>query len=144
LKRRALERHLADQGCEVMREGSSHTIWHNPPAGRRAPIPRHREIPAGTARAIAANSRSLRPPAHADRPEELSGELVKQAVSVFGYEILPAPPRKLGQHLALGVAQKHGRAGRLAEGALGIEGAFARLVARARAELEARGGEASP
>jgi hypothetical protein len=39
--------------------------------------------PAGTA---------APPGLHTGRPEELSGELVKQAVSVLGYEILPAPP----------------------------------------------------
>jgi mRNA interferase HicA len=52
LKRRELERHLAAHGCEVLREGAKHTIWHNPPADVRAPVPRHREIPTGTARAI--------------------------------------------------------------------------------------------
>jgi mRNA interferase HicA len=52
LKRRELERHLAEHGCEVLREGARHTIWSRPPADLRAPVPRHREIPTGTARAI--------------------------------------------------------------------------------------------
>jgi mRNA interferase HicA len=52
LKRRELERHLAQHGCEVLREGSRHTIWRRPLADLRAPVPRHREIPTGTARAI--------------------------------------------------------------------------------------------
>jgi mRNA interferase HicA len=52
LKRRELERHLAAHGCEVLREGANHTIWHNPTSDHRTPVPRHREIPAGTARAI--------------------------------------------------------------------------------------------
>ncbi|MDQ3608266.1 MAG: type II toxin-antitoxin system HicA family toxin [Actinomycetota bacterium] len=35
-----------------MREGANHAIWTNPALDRRAPVPRHREIPTGTARAI--------------------------------------------------------------------------------------------
>jgi hypothetical protein len=35
-----------------MREGAKHTIWHNPALDVRTPVPRHREIPIGTARAI--------------------------------------------------------------------------------------------
>jgi hypothetical protein len=52
LKRRELESHLAAHGCEVLREGSNHTIWRNPPGDLRTPVARHREIPTGTARAI--------------------------------------------------------------------------------------------
>jgi predicted RNA binding protein YcfA (HicA-like mRNA interferase family) len=52
VKRRDLERHLTSHGCHVLREGASHSIWHNPPADLRTPVPRHNEIPTGTARAI--------------------------------------------------------------------------------------------
>lgn len=52
MKRRELERHLLDCGCRLLREGANHAIWANPTLDRRAPLPRHREIPAGTARAI--------------------------------------------------------------------------------------------
>jgi len=52
LKRRDLERHLRDRGCELLREGANHAIWANPARDLRTPLPRHREIPAGTARAI--------------------------------------------------------------------------------------------
>jgi mRNA interferase HicA len=52
LKRRDLERHLRDHGCEPIREGARHAIWNNPSADLRAPVPRHREIPTGTVRAI--------------------------------------------------------------------------------------------
>jgi mRNA interferase HicA len=52
VKREQLERHLRDHGCEVIREGGRHTIWSNAALDRRAPVPRHREIPVGTARAI--------------------------------------------------------------------------------------------
>jgi mRNA interferase HicA len=63
LKRRDLERHLADHGCEILREGSNHAIWNNPAADLRTPVPRHREIPAGTVRAIC---RQLQIPAPAN------------------------------------------------------------------------------
>jgi mRNA interferase HicA len=52
LKRRELERHLTAHGCEVLRAGSNHTIWHNPHRELRTPVARHHEIPSGTARAI--------------------------------------------------------------------------------------------
>ncbi|MGI8412414.1 MAG: type II toxin-antitoxin system HicA family toxin [Solirubrobacteraceae bacterium] len=52
MRRRELERHLADHGCEVLREGSRHTIWRHPRSDLRAPVSRHREVPTGTARAI--------------------------------------------------------------------------------------------
>jgi predicted RNA binding protein YcfA (HicA-like mRNA interferase family) len=52
LKRRALERHLRACGCEPLREGANHAIWVHPQHDLRAPVPRHGEIPIGTARAI--------------------------------------------------------------------------------------------
>jgi len=52
LKRRELEAHLREHGCEVLREGANHAIWVNVPRDLRAPVPRHREIPVGTARAV--------------------------------------------------------------------------------------------
>lgn len=52
IKRRNLERHLRDHGCARLREGAKHSIWQNPQTGRRASIPRHRELPPTTARAI--------------------------------------------------------------------------------------------
>lgn len=52
VKLAVLERHLRSYGCEVVREGGKHTIWHNPSTGRRASVPRHRELPLTTARAI--------------------------------------------------------------------------------------------
>ncbi|MGH2859510.1 MAG: type II toxin-antitoxin system HicA family toxin [Solirubrobacteraceae bacterium] len=35
-----------------LRDGARHAIWANPAVDLRAPVPRHREIPTGTARAI--------------------------------------------------------------------------------------------
>jgi mRNA interferase HicA len=52
LKRRDLESHLRQHGCEPLREGANHVIWANLTRDLRSPLPRHREIPAGTARAI--------------------------------------------------------------------------------------------
>lgn len=44
MKRRDLIRHLLQQGCVLVREGSEHSIWENPVAKRRASMPRHNEI----------------------------------------------------------------------------------------------------
>ncbi|MFV1964264.1 MAG: type II toxin-antitoxin system HicA family toxin [Pirellulaceae bacterium] len=52
MKRRDLIRHLVSHGCELVREGQSHTIFENPAGGRRAPVPRHREIPSPLVRSI--------------------------------------------------------------------------------------------
>ena len=52
MKRRDLEAHLRAHGCEALREGQRHAIWSNPARDLRTPVPRHREIPTGTARAI--------------------------------------------------------------------------------------------
>jgi len=52
VRRQQLERHIVEHGCEVLREGGKHTIWHNSALDVRAPVPRHREIPIGTAGAI--------------------------------------------------------------------------------------------
>lgn len=52
MKRRDLVKHLEANGCELRREGSSHTIYWNPANGVRAPVPRHGEIKPYTARAI--------------------------------------------------------------------------------------------
>jgi mRNA interferase HicA len=68
LKRRELERHLTAHGCDVLREGANHTIWRNQPADLRAPIPRHREIPPATARAICRQLAIPPPAAHAEQP----------------------------------------------------------------------------
>jgi mRNA interferase HicA len=52
MKRRDLIRHLLAQGCLLLREGASHTIFLNPVTRRRTPVPRHREIPEALARVI--------------------------------------------------------------------------------------------
>lgn len=47
-----LERHLRRQGCYIDRDRGKHTVWINPANNRKAPVPRHREIPNPTARDI--------------------------------------------------------------------------------------------
>jgi len=52
MKRKVLIRHLLAHGCQLKREGGSHTIYWNPTTGRREPLPRHAEIPDLLARKI--------------------------------------------------------------------------------------------
>lgn len=52
MKRKDLVKHLLEHGCELLREGRSHSVWINPANQRQATIPRHREINDFTARAI--------------------------------------------------------------------------------------------
>ncbi|MDO8136943.1 MAG: type II toxin-antitoxin system HicA family toxin [Candidatus Brocadiales bacterium] len=44
MKRRELIRELEKAGCYLNRHGGKHDIYVNPKNGRKAPIPRHREI----------------------------------------------------------------------------------------------------
>ena len=44
MKRQALVRHLRKHGCELLREGSNHSWWHNPKLAKRSAVPRHSEI----------------------------------------------------------------------------------------------------
>jgi mRNA interferase HicA len=45
MKRGDLLRELAEQGCQLKRNGGRHDIWFNPANGKSAPVPRHTEIP---------------------------------------------------------------------------------------------------
>jgi len=45
VKRRDFIRELERAGCVLHRHGARHDIYRNPANGRRAPVPRHREIP---------------------------------------------------------------------------------------------------
>jgi mRNA interferase HicA len=47
-----LERHLRQQGCVLLRQGSKHTVRLNPQARKISSLPRHREVKEGTVRAI--------------------------------------------------------------------------------------------
>ncbi len=44
MKRSALIRHLRSHGCELLREGGSHSWWHNPALNKRSAVPRYNEI----------------------------------------------------------------------------------------------------
>jgi predicted RNA binding protein YcfA (HicA-like mRNA interferase family) len=44
MKRKDLIRHLEAHGCELLREGGSHTIYINRAARASSSVPRHREV----------------------------------------------------------------------------------------------------
>ena len=44
MKRIDLVRHLEFNGCELLREGSRHTLYINPSNEQTSAVPRHREI----------------------------------------------------------------------------------------------------
>lgn len=44
MKRRELLKHLSENGCEELREGGKHSIWHNPALKKYSTIPRHTEL----------------------------------------------------------------------------------------------------
>jgi len=44
MKRADLIKHLRAHGCELLREGSRHSWWHNPELNKRSAVPRHNEI----------------------------------------------------------------------------------------------------
>ena len=52
MKRQDLVRHLRQPGCELLREGRSHSVWHNSANNHQSTIPRHREVDDYTALAI--------------------------------------------------------------------------------------------
>jgi mRNA interferase HicA len=52
MKRRDLERRLRLAGCQLKREGSSHSLWINPSTGIVEAVPRHVEIKEPLARKI--------------------------------------------------------------------------------------------
>jgi predicted RNA binding protein YcfA (HicA-like mRNA interferase family) len=52
VRRVDLLRHLEQHGCELLREGGSHTLYVNPSSGKVSTVPRHREINELLARKI--------------------------------------------------------------------------------------------
>jgi mRNA interferase HicA len=52
VKRHELLAHLRAHGCELLREGSRHSIWWNPATGATAAVPRHVEVANVLARRI--------------------------------------------------------------------------------------------
>ncbi|MFN0128013.1 MAG: type II toxin-antitoxin system HicA family toxin [Verrucomicrobiales bacterium] len=49
MKRRDLVRHLERNGCELLREGGSHSIYVHRGKGKVSSVPRHSEIKEWTA-----------------------------------------------------------------------------------------------
>lgn len=52
MKRRELIARLQQAGCQLLRHGGRHDIYHNPQTGRSQPVPRHPEINERLARKI--------------------------------------------------------------------------------------------
>jgi predicted RNA binding protein YcfA (HicA-like mRNA interferase family) len=52
VKRRDLIRHLEANGCHLLREGDSHSVYWNPAARKVSTVPRHREINDGLVRKL--------------------------------------------------------------------------------------------
>ncbi|MBZ5694380.1 MAG: type II toxin-antitoxin system HicA family toxin [Acidobacteriia bacterium] len=52
MKRRDLVGHLTRHGCELLREGGSHSVFWNPATRTTSTVPRHREINDFLARKI--------------------------------------------------------------------------------------------
>lgn len=52
MKRRDLIKRIEDFGCQLLRHGGKHDIYHNPKTGATQPVPRHREINEMLARKI--------------------------------------------------------------------------------------------
>jgi predicted RNA binding protein YcfA (HicA-like mRNA interferase family) len=52
VKRRDLVRHLLRHGCELLREGASHSLFVNRAAKGSSSVPRHRELNEFLARKI--------------------------------------------------------------------------------------------
>ena len=52
MKRLDLLRHLVSSGCELLREGSRHSVYVNPAIKRTTTVPRHGEVNELLARKI--------------------------------------------------------------------------------------------
>ncbi len=44
MKRNKFLQYLRRHGCVLLREGRSHSWWHNPVLNKRSAIPRHTEV----------------------------------------------------------------------------------------------------
>ncbi|MBC8349057.1 MAG: type II toxin-antitoxin system HicA family toxin [Verrucomicrobia bacterium] len=44
MKRKELLRYLSSQSCELLREGSRHSIWWRPDNRSKSAVPRHNEV----------------------------------------------------------------------------------------------------
>jgi mRNA interferase HicA len=60
--KRDFEKHLRNNGCTIVREGSRYEIWRNQRTGETSAVPRHREVKNGTVRAICLQLEIAKPP----------------------------------------------------------------------------------
>ena len=44
MKRKKLIKHLAKNGCYLLREGGKHSVYYNPVTGKISTVPRHPDI----------------------------------------------------------------------------------------------------
>ncbi|HHC25370.1 MAG TPA: type II toxin-antitoxin system HicA family toxin [Desulfobacterales bacterium] len=44
MKRTKFIRYLRSKGCDLLREGGSHSWWYHTGSGKRSAVPRHNEI----------------------------------------------------------------------------------------------------
>lgn len=44
MKKLDFERHLKNNGCQLLREGGNHAVWINTITGNQSTVPRHKEI----------------------------------------------------------------------------------------------------
>jgi hypothetical protein len=91
LKRRDLESHVRGQGRELLREGARYAIWINCERDLRAPVPRRRDIPAGTRERSAASSGSRHQPAHTDRPAQAAGSSAQERARTSAQRCVALP-----------------------------------------------------
>lgn len=52
MKRKDLVRHLADNGCVLLREGGKYSVFQNPTTQKEVPVTRHPEMADFAARKI--------------------------------------------------------------------------------------------
>ncbi len=52
MKREELLRHIRKYCCSLLREGGSHSWWHNPQLNKRSAVPRHKEIDDNLAKKV--------------------------------------------------------------------------------------------
>ncbi|NOZ95270.1 MAG: addiction module toxin, HicA family [Acidobacteria bacterium] len=52
MKRRTFLKELIQAGCHLKRHGKRHDLYENPRNGRKAPVPRHRELKDSLCRLI--------------------------------------------------------------------------------------------
>ncbi len=97
--RRDLIPHLKKHGCELLREGSNHSVFVNRAKRRSATVPRHRESNASTR-----DSRALCRPGEPLRPAMAGGDAGDHAQAVAGIGTGRASSPQLGSRDSVAAA----------------------------------------